>query len=67
MNEQPEAIPVRKAARLLDMSPTAVYNKIKCGQIEAIRIGGTIRVLRRPLMEKLRLSSEATEVNNDEQ
>lgn len=48
-------ISVAQAARLLGVGESAVYSAVKRGDIEAVRIGKLIRVMRAPLYELLGL------------
>jgi excisionase family DNA binding protein len=51
-------ISVAQAAQLLGVGESAVYGAIKRGEIEAIRIGRLIRVMRAPLLEMLGLPED---------
>lgn len=49
---------VRDLARALDVSPVSVYRAIATGEVEAVRIGGAIRIPDR-VFRKLTGASEA--------
>ena len=54
----PLTISVAQAASLLGVGEAAVYAAIKRGEIQAIRIGRLIRVMRAPLLEMLGLPED---------
>jgi excisionase family DNA binding protein len=47
-------ISVDETAKLLDLGKNQVYAAVKRGEIDALRIGGRILILRVPLERKLR-------------
>lgn len=44
---------VDETARLIRKGKNQVYELVRTGEIEAIRFGKTIRILRKPLMRRL--------------
>jgi excisionase family DNA binding protein len=51
-------ISVAQAAQLLGVGESAVYSAVKRGDIEAIRVGKLIRVMRAPLLAMLGLPED---------
>jgi excisionase family DNA binding protein len=54
----PLTISVAQAAALLGVGESAIYGAIKRGEIEAIRVGRLIRVMRAPLLAMLGLPED---------
>lgn len=54
----PLTISVSQAARLLGVGESAVYGAIKRGEIQSIRVGKLIRVMRSPVLEMLGLPDD---------
>jgi excisionase family DNA binding protein len=50
-NLEPAVTTIRGAASFLAVSPRAVHNYIKQGELKAVRIGGAVRIPRRHLEE----------------
>lgn len=54
----PLTISVAQACRLLGVGESAVYSAVKRGDIEAIRVGKLIRIMRAPLLATLGLPED---------
>ena len=64
MTEKPY-FSIAEVAKILGISRTAVYNKVKKGQIKAIRIGRSFAISDKTI-EKLIISIKGTALNNKE-
>ena len=52
-SEQPRAFTVRQVARQLSMPVSTLYRSIQRGEIPAVKIGGTLRILADDLQKAL--------------
>jgi len=62
-----ETLSAEEAASLLGISARAVYRNAAKGVIPAIHLGRRIRILRRPLLEMLRLTPGSLESDNEQE
>ena len=57
-HEPPKTLSAQEAAELLGVSRWAVYDAVRRGEIEAVRVGSRIRVATLPLLRRLGLSTQ---------